>query len=162
MALPSVALPSTSGRTVDLSTVEAARVVVYAYPMTSRPGQSLPPGWDGLPGTRGCTAEACAFRDHRRELGELGASVFGLSTQSTDYQREMVARLHVPFEVLSDEQLRLADAMRLPTFTVAGVTYLKRLSFVAAKGRIEKVFYPVFPVASHADEVIAWLRDHLG
>jgi peroxiredoxin len=163
MTLSDVALPSlrsTAGRRVNLGTLVAPRLIVYAYPMTARPGVAQPAGWSDIPGARGCTPETCAFRDHRSELAKLGAEVFGLSTQSTEYQSEMVERLHVPFEVLSDEQLALALALGLPTFTAGGMTLLKRLTFVVRDHRIEHVFYPVFPPEAHADEVIAWLVEH--
>lgn len=160
MRLPDLDLPSTANRTVNLSKVDAPRVVVYCYPMTGRPDRQLPVGWDQIPGARGCTPETCGFRDHHQDLARLHAEVFGLSTQDTAYQQEMVQRLQVPFEVLSDEHLRLATALRLPTFTVEGMTLLKRLTIVARGGRIEQVFYPVFPPDTHAQAVIDWLRRH--
>ena len=160
MALPDLALPSTSGRLVNLSRIDAPRVVIYAYPMTGRPDRQLPQGWDDIPGARGCTPETCGFRDHHKDLAKLHAEVFGVSTQDTPYQQEMVKRLEVPFEVLSDEHRALAKALRLPTFTVGGMTLLKRLTLIARHGRIEQVFYPVFPPDTHADEVIAWLKAH--
>ena len=160
MALPDLALASTSGRQVNLSTIRAPRIVIYAYPMTGRPDRTLPQGWDDIPGARGCTPETCGFRDHHKDLAKLHADVFGISTQSTEYQQEMVKRLEVPFEVLSDEHFTLIKALRLPTFTVDGMTLNKRLTLIARGGRIEKVFYPVFPPDQHADEVIAWLKQH--
>ena len=160
MALPDLALASTSGRQVNLSTISATRVVIYAYPMTGRPDRKLPQGWDDIPGARGCTPETCGFRDHHKDLAKLRTEVFGVSTQSTEYQQEMVKRLEVPFEVLSDEHFALIRALGLPTFTVEGMTLNKRLTLIARGGRIEKVFYPVFPPDKHADEVIAWLTQH--
>jgi peroxiredoxin len=127
MRLPSVALMSTAGRVVDLSRLPG-RVVVYCYPRTGQPGVEPPKGWDEIPGARGCTPQACAFRDHYRELQTLGAQVFGLSTQDTDYQRESVERLHLPFELLSDAALTFTQQLRLPTFQVEGMTLLKRLT----------------------------------
>lgn len=156
LALPPLALRSTGGRVVDLAGL-AGRTVVYAYPRTGRPDEPSPTGWDAIPGARGCTPESCAFRDHYAELRALGAEVFGLSTQDTDYQREAVERLHLPFEILSDADLRFARALRLPTFTVDGMTLIKRLTLVVRDGRIEYVFYPVFPPDRHAEEVAAWL-----
>jgi peroxiredoxin len=120
LAVPRVQLPSTNGRRVDLSAVRAPRIVVYCYPRTGVPGQPLLPGWDAIPGARGCTPETCAFRDHHQELRKLGAEVFGFSTQTTEYQKEMVERLHVPFEVLSDADLAFVHALRLPTSTSKG------------------------------------------
>ena len=160
MALPDLELPSTSNRRVNLSKVAATRVVIYAYPMTGRPDRQLPQGWDDIPGARGCTPETCGFRDHHQDLAKLHAEVFGVSVQDTPYQQEMVTRLEVPFEVLSDEHMELARALRLPTFTAGGMTLLKRLTLVARNGRIEHVFYPVFPPDKHAEEVIAWLKTH--
>src|SRR3981081_3495835 len=160
MALPDLALPSTSGRLVNLSKVAAPRIVIYAYPMTGRPDRKLPQGWDDIPGARGCTPETCGFRDHHKDLAKLDAEVFGVSTQDTPYQQEMVKRLEVPFEVLSDEHLALARALKLPTFTVDGMTLLKRLTLVVKDGRIEHVFYPVFPPDKHAEEVIDWMTPH--
>jgi peroxiredoxin len=160
MALPDVTLRSTKNRTVNLSTITAPRTVIYCYPMTGQPGTPLPNGWDDIPGARGCTPETCGFRDHHKDLAKLNADVYGVSTQSTAYQQEMVHRLQVPFEVLSDEHLVFAKALRLPTFTVARMTLLKRLTIIAHAGRIEHVFYPVFPPDKHAEEVIAWLKTH--
>jgi peroxiredoxin len=160
MALPDLELPSTSNRRVNLSKIAAPRVVIYAYPMTGRPDRQLPQGWDDIPGARGCTPETCGFRDHHKDLAKLQTEVFGVSTQDTPYQQEMVKRLEVPFEVLSDEHMELARALKLPTFTVEGITLLKRLTLVARNGRIEQVFYPVFPPDKHAEEVIAWLKKH--
>jgi peroxiredoxin len=156
LELPPVSLASTSGENVDLSAL-AGRTVLYCYPMTGRPDRALPAGWDGIPGARGCTPQSCAFRDHHAELGALGARVFGLSTQSTGYQREAKERLHLPFELLSDQELRFAGALGLPTFEVEGTVLLKRLTMIVSDGRIEKVFYPVFPPDKNAGEVAAWL-----
>ena len=160
MALPDLELSSTSNRRVNLSKVAAPRVVIYAYPMTGRPDRQLPQGWDDIPGARGCTPETCGFRDHHKDLAKLQTEVFGVSTQDTPYQQEMVKRLEVPFEVLSDEHMEFARALKLPTFTVEAMTLLKRLTLVARNGRIEQVFYPVFPPDKHAEEVTAWLKAH--
>jgi peroxiredoxin len=156
--LPSVPLPATDGSTIDLSKLRG-RTVVYIYPRTGVPGQAPPDGWDAIPGARGCTPQSCSFRDHFRELQALGVGrVFGLSTQDGAYQREAAERLHLPFAILSDASLALARAMKLPTFTVAGMTLLKRMALVIENGVIEKVFYPVFPPDKNAGEVVAWLR----
>ena len=162
LPVPSIKLRSTRDRWVDLSAVQALRVVVYCYPRTGVPGQPLLPGWDAIPGARGCTPETCGFRDHHQDLQQLGAEVFGFSTQTTEYQKEMAERLHLPFEVLSDADLAFVHALRLPTFDIEGMTLVKRLTLVLSRRHIEKVFYPVFPPDKHAAEVIAWLRDHPG
>lgn len=156
MEIPSVPLASTSGDTVDLSSLQG-RTVIYCYPRTGRPDQELPAGWNEIPGARGCTPQSCSFRDHYEELRKLGARVFGLSTQNTAYQREASERLHLPFELLSDETLAFAEALRLPTFEADGMTLIKRLTLVVDDGRITKVFYPVFPPNRSAEEVIEWL-----
>ena len=157
--LPSHSLPSTSGGPVNLSALPG-RTVVYCYPMTGRPDRDLPDGWDAIPGTRGCTPQSCGFRDHHGEIRALGARVFGLSTQDTTYQREAAERLGLPFELLSDEGLSFANALGLPTFEADGTTKIKRLTLVVDDGRIEKVFYPVFPPGENAGEVATWLSQH--
>jgi peroxiredoxin len=158
MCLPSVALPGTDGSSVDLSALPGL-VVVFAYPRTGRPNEeSLVPNWDDIPGARGCTPQTCTFRDLHAEFARLGCRVFGLSTQDTAYQQEMVQRLHVPFPVLSDARLELTNALRLPTFEVAGYILLKRLAWVAKDAVIVKVFYPVFPSDRNAGDVLAWLQ----
>jgi peroxiredoxin len=159
MPMPSVPLAATDGAQIDLSQL-AGRTVVYIYPRTGQPGEALPDGWDAIPGARGCTPQSCSFRDHFAELKALGvAHVFGLSSQDTDYQREAVNRLHLPFPVLSDASLQFARALRLPTFEVAGMTLLKRMVLVIDDGVIAKVFYPVFPPDESAAAVAGWLRE---
>jgi peroxiredoxin len=160
LAVPSIALRSTKGRMLDLSRIGSRRTIVYVYPRTGEPDKDPPPGWNEIPGARGCTPETCAFRDHYKEMKALGAEVFGLSSQTTAYQQEMVHRLHVPFEVLSDADLKLTHALRLPVFSIAGMTLIKRLTLVIRDGKIEKFFYPVFPPDKHAEEVKAWLNSH--
>lgn len=157
LKVPSIPLPATDGSQVDLAAL-AGRSIVYAYPRTGRPGQPLPAGWDEIPGARGCTPQSCGFRDHHAELLARGvARVFGLSTQDTDYQREAVQRLHLPFALLSDAALRLSGALRLPTFVVEGMTLIRRLTLVIDDGTIVKSFYPVFPPDRSAADVRAWL-----
>ncbi len=163
--VPHLALPSTSGRLVDLGDPARGLTVVYIYPHTGRPDRDPKGGiadWNAIPGARGCTPQTCAFRDHHREITALGAEVFGLSTQDTEYQHEMVTRLHVPFEVLSDEGFDFAHALRLPTFRFAGDMFLKRLTLFIEHGRIVHHHYPVFPPDADADRVIAWLQQRHG
>ncbi len=155
--LPSVVLHATDGGAVILGELKG-RFVIYVYPMTGRPDVPLPDGWDGIPGARGCTPQSCSFRDHYGELKQLGTGVFGLSAQTTEYQHEARDRLHLPFQLMSDSALRLKGALRLPTFTVAGMELFKRLTLVGEDGMIRTVFYPVFPPDRNADDVLAWLR----
>jgi peroxiredoxin len=158
LAWPDLALAATDGSSINLSRGRG-RTVIYAYPRTGRPGEALPTGWDAIPGARGCTPQACGFRDHFAELGALGvAQLHGLSTQTPDDQREVAQRLHLPFALLSDARLELQLALNLPIFSADGMTLLKRLTMVLDDGTITKVFYPVFPPDKSAAEVIAWLR----
>jgi peroxiredoxin len=155
--VPGIALPSTLGGELDLAEAAAGRVVVYVYPRTGTPGQPLLEGWDDIPGARGCTPQSCAFRDTREELARHGAELIGISAQTPDEQAEFAEREHIPYPLLSDHDLKLADAMGLPTFETSGLHLYKRLTFVAEQGRIVKVFYPVFPPDRNAGDVLAWL-----
>jgi peroxiredoxin len=158
MALPDIALPATDGAAVNLSKL-AGRTVVYVYPRTGRPGQSLPTGWDAIPGARGCTPQSCGCRDHFSEMKTLGVNaLFGLSTQDTAYQREVAERLHLPFAILSDFGMKLTRALRLPTFEVDGMVLIRRMAWVIDGGVLTKVFYPVFPPNRSAGEVVDWLH----
>ena len=134
--------------------------VVFAYPRTARPGQELPGGedsWNAIPGARGCTPEACSFRDERARFAERGARILGLSTQDTEYQREAVDRLHLPYPILSDERLELTRALRLPTFETDGLTLIKRITLIVRDGVIADVVYPVFPPDQGAELALSRL-----
>jgi len=156
--LPDVALAATDGMQVNLAKL-GGRTVVYVYPRTGEPGKPSPDGWDAIPGARGCTPQTCGFRDHYGDLKQLGVrQLYGLSTQDTAYQQEVAQRLHLPFAILSDADLKLTQAMRLPTFTAAGMTLLKRMAWVIDDGVVTKVFYPVFPPDRNAQDVIDWLQ----
>lgn len=160
-AAPHLHLPSTAGETIRLDALGPGRTVLYIYPLTGRPGTDLLQGWDLIPGARGCTPEACGFRDHHQDLLAAGAArVFGLSSQDTSYQREVAERLHLPFQMLSDPALNLAGALGLPTFQAGGMTLYKRLTLIIRDNVIEHAFYPVFPPDKHAQQVLAWLREN--
>ena len=152
-------LPSTLGGEVDLAAAPQsdARLVAYVYPRTGVPGEPSPEGWDAIPGARGCTPQSCAFRDHVADLAAHGAHVVGISAQPPAEQAEFAEREHIPYPLLADPELRLAAAMRLPIFEAGGMTLYRRLTLVARRGAIEKVFYPVFPPDRNAEEVLAWL-----
>jgi peroxiredoxin len=156
-ALPDLALPSTLGGELSLADAGARLLVAYVYPMTGTPGRALPEGWDDIPGARGCTPQSCAYRDALAEFRGLAADLVGISAQSPAEQAEFAEREHIPYPLLSDDGLRLAEALGLPTFEAEGSTFYRRLTFVAAEGRIVKVFYPVFPPDRDAAEVLAWL-----
>jgi peroxiredoxin len=156
--VPHVVLPSTLGGEVDLAQAASERLVVYVYPRTGTPGQPSPEGWDDIPGARGCTPQSCAFRDARQELARHGASLIGISTQTPAEQAEFAQREHIPYPLLSDHELALAEAMSLPTFEAGGLKLYKRLTFVAEECRIVSVFYPVFPPDRNAGDVLAWLQ----
>jgi peroxiredoxin len=161
MMMPSIGLVATDDSSVTLASLPG-RTVVFAYPRTGEPGKiALVEDWDMIPGARGCTPQTCAFRDLFAELKAAGAAhVFGLSTQSNEYQAEMASRLHLPFPVLSDEKLALTRALNLPTMDVAGLTLIKRLALIVDDGRIAHVFYPVFPPDRNAGDVLMWLKLH--
>jgi peroxiredoxin len=167
---PAVSLRATDGQEVDVAKLKGW-CVVFAYPRTGRPGVENPPGWDLIPGARGCTPQSCAFRDRFAELRAAGVEhVFGMSTQVPEYQREAVERLHLPFALLSDAEHAVTQALKLPTFVIDGpldgelesdsrnVTLLKRVTLLVRDASIEHVFYPVFPPDRNVDEVVAWLR----
>ncbi len=156
LAIPDIELPATSQETVLLNKLKG-RAVVFAFPMTGRPDVALPKGWDMIPGARGCTPQACTFRDNHGALLDAGfAQVFGLSTQSTAYQQEAAQRLHLPYPLLSDQNLELTKALRLPVMEVEGMKLLRRLTLIIQDGRIEKTFYPVFPPDESAQTVLTW------
>jgi len=157
--LPALSLASTAGTDIDprQASIEAGTLVLYVYPRTGKPGEPLPPGWDEIPGARGCTPESCAFRDLSADIERLGARVHGLSAQSLADQHEFAERVQLPYAILSDPELELATALGLPTFEVAGMRLYKRLTLIARAGRIAHVFYPVFPPDRHAADVAAWL-----
>jgi peroxiredoxin len=167
--VPDLALPTTAAEGSSAADASGLRLtdlavgllVAYVYPMTGTPGKALPHGWDDIPGARGCTPQSCAYRDALADFELLGATVVGISAQSPAEQAEFAGREHIPFPLLSDDGLRLRDELSLPTFEVDGRTFYRRLTFVAAEGRIVKVFYPVFPPDRDAGEVLAWLRDRV-
>jgi peroxiredoxin len=157
MNLPNLSLTSTKGNDVNVSQLNGI-TIIYIYPMTGRPDIPLPDRWDQIPGARGCTPQSCSFRDHNEELSKLNATVYGLSTQSTPYQNEAAARLRLPFALLSDDNLKFANALSLPIMEIEGKTLIKRITLICDGKEIKHVFYPVFPPDLNAEQVIEWLR----
>ena len=143
-ALPPIALQSTAGRMVNLAELKVPTVLFF-YPRNAQPHEPIPEEWNLIPGARGCTPHSCGFRDLHQEFKRLGFQIFGVSTQDTDYQKELVNRVHLLFEILSDAKFELVNALQLPTFEYRGLRLLKRMAWVAEDGTITKVFYPVFP-----------------
>jgi peroxiredoxin len=160
LAIPRLELPTTDGYGDELAEAAARSLVLYVYPRTGKPGEDPLPGWDEIPGARGCTPQSCAFRDHYAEIGALGAHVIGLSAQTTADQLEFARRVELPYPLASDPLLALADLIGLPTFEVAGHRLYKRVTLICRDGKIEKVFYPVFPPDRNAVEVVEWLSTH--
>lgn len=158
-ALPSVEILATDGSMVDLSAAPSPWTVVYIYPRTGVPGVDPPTGWDQIPGARGCTPQSCSFRDVHGELADVGATVYGLSTQSHDEQVEFSRREHIPFRLLSDPERIVGEALDLPVFEADGIVAYKRMTLIARGGTIAHVRYPVFPPDRDADDVLAWLQD---
>lgn len=159
--LPPLTFFDTDGQEVRLDSVAAGRWVLYIYPMTGEAGADDPDGWDTIPGARGCSQEACSFRDNLAALRATGAEqVLALSSDRAEYQAELVARFHLPYPMLSDPELSLAKAMDLPTFKAQGMTLYARLTMVMDGPTVEHVFYPIFPADTHADEVVAWLQSN--
>jgi peroxiredoxin len=161
LKLPNLSLNASNGKAINLADIKG-KLVVYCYPMTGQPNVALPEGWDQIPGARGCTPQSCSFRDHYQELQELGAEVLALSVQPTEYQKEMVDRLHLPFQVVSDVNYQFQKALNLPTFVAAGMKLLKRVTLIANNGVIEAVHYPIFPSDSDPSWVIDYLKSHRG
>jgi peroxiredoxin len=157
MRVPRLELPTTDQRALDLAEAAQRLLVLYVYPRTGRPGEPLPTGWDDIPGARGCTPQACAFRDLHAEIAAAGAHTLGLSAQNVADQHEVVGRLGLPYALASDPLLTVAEALGLPTFEVDGMTLYKRLTLIADHGEILKVFYPVFPPDRNAADVLEWL-----
>jgi peroxiredoxin len=163
--VPSVTLATSQGRSLDVGHLARLPTVLFLYPRTGRPESPAGPAWNAIPGARGCTPQACGFRDLHQSFATRGVRVFGVSTQTPEYQREFAARVFAPFEFLSDQHLRLARAMRLPTFEFpvesgGPTTLLKRMALFLDQGRVEQVWYPVFPPDDNAQQVLTWLRLH--
>ncbi len=160
--IPSIHLPTTAQTTCNLASLQGW-LVLFCYPMTGSPDQPMPAEWhwNDIPGARGCTPQACSYRDHIAQLETFDAQVFGLSTQSTNAQIEASQRLHLPYPLLSDSALTFTNALKLPTFNIDDLVFNKRVTIIALNGVIQHYFYPVFPPDKDVDHVIAWLSEHV-
>jgi len=156
---PSISFETTEGN-VNFADLKET-TVLYIYPRSSDDNLD-PKGWDAIPGARGCSPQGCAFRDHKAELSELNVRVFGLSTQDKTYLKSEVERLHLPFELVSDDKLQLKETLNLPLLSIKanGISFYNRVTLIINKGVIIKVFYPVFPPDKNAEEVISWLENN--
>ena len=158
MFLPDISLKNQDGNLLKIKRSDTFRLILYFYPMTGNPNKNLPPNWNQTPGAIGCTAETCSFRDNYEELIKLNALPIGMSTQTTDDIKEMTDRLVIPYDVLSDSQNIILNALKIPYFVVENKFYFKRLTLIVEKNIVKKVFYPIFPPNKHISEVLEWLR----
>ena len=154
--MPHLTLPATNGLSITLSKLTGT-TIIFCYPMTSKPGVPSPVGWDEIPGARGCTLQSCSYKDNFSELSKLNAAVYGMSTQDTDYQKEMVERLHLPFSVISDSKFEFCDIMNIPTFTVDDKRLMKRVTMLIENGVIEAIHFPISRSDSDPNWVISYL-----
>jgi DNA-binding HxlR family transcriptional regulator/peroxiredoxin len=122
---------------------DAAATVLFTYPSTNWPTPHTP-GWSAIPGVVGCTLENRLFRDRWPEFVAAGAAVRGVSTQRPEEQAEFAAAEGVPFPLLSDVDLQLAAALRLPSVRIGQQPRLKRLIVVVDADRV--VRHAIFPV----------------
>ena len=156
--IPNIALPNQDNNLLKLNRSDTFRLVIFCYPMTGQPNSPLPNNWDSIPGASGCTVQNCSFRDNYDNLIIANALPIGISTQTTRDIKEMTIRLQIPYDVVSDQDLAFSKAINLPIFSIENKIYLKRVTLIIEKSIIKKVFYPVFPVNNHIDEVLNWLN----
>ena len=157
---PNISLPNQDGNLLNLYRLDTFRMVLYFYPMTGRPDRSLPNNWNNIPGAKGCTIQTCSFRDNYDELISLNAVPIGISTQDINDNKEMTTRLNVPYDVLSDEKLKLGNELNIPTFSADSKIFLKRITLIVEKKIIKKVFYPINDINKHIEEVLKWLKEN--
>ena len=160
LEIPNISLLNQEGNFLRLDRSDTFRMVLYFFPMTGRPDKPLPHNWNNIPGAKGCTIQTCSFRDNYYNIISLNAVPIGISTQTVDYNKEMTSRLGVPYDVLSDQKLELQIALNLPIFSIKNKNYFKRLTLIVEKNIIKKVFYPVYPIDKHIEEILKWLKEN--
>ena len=160
LKIPEISLPNQDGIYLKINRQDTFRLVLYCYPMTGFPNRPLPKNWDNIPGARGCTPQNISFRDNYEKLMKNNAIPMGLSTQSVVDIKEMVVRLKIPYDIISDSELIFSKLLNLPTFSIDKQHYIKRLTIIIKDSIINKVFYPVFPSDTHIFEVINWLKEN--
>jgi len=158
--IPDISLPTQDGNFLKLNRTDTFRLVIYCYPMTGHPKRLLPENWDTIPGARGCTPQTCSFRDHYDQIMVQNAVPIGLSTQSVEDIKEMTVRLQIPYDVVSDQQLLFASALKLPTFSIGDKKFIRRLTLIIEKSVIKFFFYPIFPPDKHINDVLEWLKSN--
>ena len=158
--IPDISLPTQDGNFLKLNRTDTFRLVIYCYPMTGHPKRPLPDNWDNIPGARGCTPQTCSFRDLYDQIIVQNAVPIGLSTQSVEDLKEMTVRLKIPYDVVSDQQLLFASALKLPTFSIGDKKFIRRLTLIIEKSVIKNIFYPIFPPDKHINEVLEWLKSN--
>ncbi|MCC0098833.1 winged helix-turn-helix transcriptional regulator [Streptomyces flavotricini] len=157
--LPELVLPDRFGEVRD-PVAHTPFTVLYCFPGAYARAESYPPGWAGIPGAKGCTFESCTYRDQLAEFAAAGATVHGVSTQRPDEQREFAEAEGLRFPLLSDAELTLTAALRLPTFRAAGVSRLKRLTLVVDRERVvREVFYPIRDIEAGVAAALSAVRD---
>jgi len=159
-SIPNISLPNQQGNLLCLHRADTFRMVLYFFPMTGRPDKPLPNNWNNIPGAKGCTIQTCSFRDNYDDIISLNAVPIGISTQTVDDNKEMTTRLGVPYDVLSDEKLELRAKLNLPMFSINKKNYLKRITLIIEKNIIKKVFFPIYPVDNHIEEILKWLQEN--
>lgn len=155
MAVPDVQLPATNGETLNV-VASSAFTVIFLYPMTGTPGQPMPNGWLELPGAFGCSAESCAYRDLIEDFAHLDATVYGVSTQTKSEQAEFAEREQISYQLLSDAEHRLVNALRLPLLQVGGPSRIGRATLIVDRKRVlREVMYPIPDPAANAEQALA-------
>ena len=158
--IPDISLPNQNGNLLNLHRSDSFRIVIYCFPMTGRPDRPLPKNWNKTPGAQGCTIQNCSFRDSYDQIIINNALPIGISTQSIDDLKEMTQRLNIPYDVLSDQQLKFCSALTLPNFSIEDKKFIKRLTLIIEKSVIKHVFYPIFSPENHIKEVLNWLEQN--
>lgn len=140
---PDFSLPDQNGQTVSLRDLVSKKIVVlYFYPADF---------------SRGCTAEACSFRDSYEVFKEAGAEVVGVSSQSVDSHRRFAAENTLPFILLSDQngEVRKLYGVSSSLGLIPGrVTYI-----IDKKGIVRHVFSSQLNPTKHVEEALHVLKE---
>ena len=135
---PDFALPSQSGDQVRLSDRLGERVVVlYFYPKDN---------------TRGCTAEACAFRDSHEVFTDAGAEVIGISSDSADKHAAFAGQHKLPFTLLSDAGGQVRKSYGVPS--VLGMLPGRVTYVIDRTGIVRHVFNSMTNIGRHVNDAL--------